>query len=154
MKTSDSDLKVNRNIYPDAVTCDMVRLIGPKCDQSGRNMSPRASGRNVMPQESSHLVYVKATSLKLIRLWYSDEYRAKKAFKYVKRMLPLFRAVVKFCSTNRLIILECIVYQFHRLLAMKLINLRAQQIERVGCVGCVPARSRAIARVSLKGLYF
>ena len=24
------------------------------------------------------------------------------AFKYVKRMLPLFRTVVKFCSTNRL----------------------------------------------------
>ena len=33
---------------------------------------------------------------------YSDECRTKKAFKYVKRMLPLFRAVVKFCSTNRL----------------------------------------------------
>ena len=26
---------------------------------------------------------------------YSDECRTKKAFKYVKRMLPLFRAVVK-----------------------------------------------------------
>ena len=26
----------------------------------------------------------------------------KKAVKYVKRMLPLFHAVVKFCSTNRL----------------------------------------------------
>ena len=24
MKTSDSDLKVNRNIYPDAVTCDRM----------------------------------------------------------------------------------------------------------------------------------
>ena len=35
MKTSDSDLKVNRNIYPDAVRCDRVRLIGPKCDQLG-----------------------------------------------------------------------------------------------------------------------
>ena len=35
MKTSDSDLKVNRNIYPDAVTCDRMRLIGPKCDQLG-----------------------------------------------------------------------------------------------------------------------
>ena len=32
MKTSDSDLKVNRNMYPDAVTCDRMRLIGPKCD--------------------------------------------------------------------------------------------------------------------------
>jgi len=25
---SDSDLKVNRNIYPDAVTCDRMSLIG------------------------------------------------------------------------------------------------------------------------------
>ena len=33
MKTSVSDLKVNRNIYPDAVTGDRMRLIGPKCDQ-------------------------------------------------------------------------------------------------------------------------
>ena len=29
-ETSDSDLKVNRNIYPDAVTCDRMRLIDPK----------------------------------------------------------------------------------------------------------------------------
>ena len=35
MKTSDSDLQVNRNIYPDAVTCNRMRLIGPKCDQLG-----------------------------------------------------------------------------------------------------------------------
>ena len=35
MKTSDSDLKVNRNIYPDAVTCVRMRLIGHKCDQLG-----------------------------------------------------------------------------------------------------------------------
>ena len=35
MKTSDSDLKVNRNIYPDAVTCDRMRLIGPTFDQLG-----------------------------------------------------------------------------------------------------------------------
>ena len=28
--------------------------------------SPRASGRKVMPQESSHLVYVRTTSLKFI----------------------------------------------------------------------------------------
>ena len=35
MKTSDSDLKVNRNIYPDAVTCDRMRLIGPKSGQLG-----------------------------------------------------------------------------------------------------------------------
>ena len=33
MKTSDSNLKVNRNIYPDAVTCDRMRLIGPKSGQ-------------------------------------------------------------------------------------------------------------------------
>ena len=30
MKTLDSDLKVSRNIYPDAATCDMMRLIGTK----------------------------------------------------------------------------------------------------------------------------
>ena len=33
----------------------------------------------------------------------NDECRTKKAFKYVKRILPLFRVVVKFCSTNRLL---------------------------------------------------
>ena len=32
---SDSDLKVNRNIYPDALTCDRMRLIGHMCDQLG-----------------------------------------------------------------------------------------------------------------------
>ena len=37
MKTSDSDLKVNQNIYPDAATCDRMRLSGPKCDQLGPN---------------------------------------------------------------------------------------------------------------------
>ena len=35
MKTSDNDLKVSRTIYPDAATCDRMRLIGPKCDQLG-----------------------------------------------------------------------------------------------------------------------
>ena len=35
MKTSGSDLKVNRNMYPHAVTCDRMRLIGPKFDQLG-----------------------------------------------------------------------------------------------------------------------
>ena len=30
MKMSDSDRKVNRNIYPDAVTRDRMRLIDPK----------------------------------------------------------------------------------------------------------------------------
>ena len=33
---------------------------------------------------------------------YSDACRTKKAFQYVKRMLPLFCAVVKLCTTNRL----------------------------------------------------
>ena len=32
-KTSDSDRKVNRNIYPDAVTRDRMRLIDPKSAQ-------------------------------------------------------------------------------------------------------------------------
>ena len=35
---------------------------------------------------------------------YSDKCRTKKAFKVVKRMLPLFRAVVKFYITNRLFV--------------------------------------------------
>ena len=35
MKTSDSDLKVNQNIYPVAVICDRMRQIGPECDQFG-----------------------------------------------------------------------------------------------------------------------
>jgi len=35
MTMSDSDLKVNRNIYPNPVTCDRMHLIGPKCDQLG-----------------------------------------------------------------------------------------------------------------------
>ena len=34
-KTSDSNRKVNRNIYPDAVTLDRMRLIGPKGVQLG-----------------------------------------------------------------------------------------------------------------------
>ena len=33
MKKADSNLKVNRNIYPDAVTCDRMHLIGPKSGQ-------------------------------------------------------------------------------------------------------------------------
>ena len=32
-KTSDSDRKVNRNIYPDAVTRDRMRLIDPNSGQ-------------------------------------------------------------------------------------------------------------------------
>ena len=35
MKTSDSYLKVNQNIYSDAVTYDKMRLIGPQCDKLG-----------------------------------------------------------------------------------------------------------------------
>ena len=35
MEALDSDLNVNRNIHPDAVTCDRMRLIGPKCDPLG-----------------------------------------------------------------------------------------------------------------------
>ena len=34
-KTSDSDRKVNRNVYPDAVTLDRMRLIDPKSGQLG-----------------------------------------------------------------------------------------------------------------------
>ena len=34
-KTSDSDRKLNRNIYPDAVTCDKMPLIDTKSGQLG-----------------------------------------------------------------------------------------------------------------------
>ena len=34
-ETSDNDLIVNRNIYPDAATCHRMRLIGPKSGQLG-----------------------------------------------------------------------------------------------------------------------
>ena len=40
---------------------------------------------------------------------YSDECRPKKDFQYVKRMLSLFRAVVKFCTTNRLFIYQILL---------------------------------------------
>ena len=42
------------------------------------------------------------TSNSDLKFSYSDEYRAKKAFTYDKKILPLFLAVVKFYSTNRL----------------------------------------------------
>ena len=35
LKLLCSDLKINRNIYPDVVTCDKMRLIGPKSGQLG-----------------------------------------------------------------------------------------------------------------------
>ena len=34
-KTSDSDRKLNRNIYLDAIARDRMRLIDPKCGQLG-----------------------------------------------------------------------------------------------------------------------
>ena len=34
-KTSDSDRKVNRYIYPDVVTCNRMHLIDPKSGQLG-----------------------------------------------------------------------------------------------------------------------
>ena len=34
MKTSDSGLQVNRNIYPDTAACDRMRLIDPMSGQS------------------------------------------------------------------------------------------------------------------------
>ena len=37
---------------------------------------------------------------------YSDECRTKRASQYANRMFPLFRAIVKFCSTNRLLAKE------------------------------------------------
>ena len=42
------------------------------------------------------------TLLTYVKAFFVRQKQEKKAFKYVKRMLPLFRAMVKFCSTNRL----------------------------------------------------
>ena len=50
------------------------------------------------------------------------------------------------------IILECIFCRIHRLIEIKLIDMCAQQIKCMGCVMHVPACSRAIVHVSLKGL--
>ena len=44
----------------------------------------------------------RSTFLSLSGVLCSDECRTRKAFQYVKGMLPLFRALVKFCTTNRL----------------------------------------------------
>ena len=38
---------------------------------------------------------------------YSDECRTKKSFSVCQEMLPLSRAVLKFCSTNRLFMNNC-----------------------------------------------
>ena len=42
-----------------------------------------------------------------MRRFYTLMSVGRKKLLYVKRMLPLFRAVVKFCSTNRLFKLLC-----------------------------------------------
>ena len=47
--------------------------------------------------------YIFRLTLRLLSdVSYSDECPTEKAFQYVERMLPLFRVVVKYCSTNRL----------------------------------------------------
>ena len=45
--------------------------------------------------------------------------------------------------------LDCIVHQCHHSLAMRVVDLRARQIERVGRAGRVPVSSRVIVRDSL-----
>ena len=53
-------------------------------------------------RKKRHSIFL-LTFRSLYDVLYSDECRTKKSFQYVKIMLPLFRAVVKFCSTNRLL---------------------------------------------------
>ena len=65
-KTSDSDRKVNRNIYPDAVTCDRMRLLDPKSGQL----------------EPIHHC--------CLTLFYTLVSVGQKSFQYDKIMLPLF----------------------------------------------------------------
>ena len=73
-KTSDSDRKVNRNIYPDAVTRDRMRLIDPKSGQL----------------ESIHHCWLVEEYIFRLTFWslsdvlYSDECRTKKAFSMSK----------------------------------------------------------------------
>ena len=73
MNTSDSDLKVNRNIYPDAVTCDRMRLIGPKCDQLGLIST----------------VYFKELSSKGARMWLAIYHNCRKSSKNRVLYLPM-----------------------------------------------------------------
>jgi len=111
----------NRNIYPEAVTSDGMRLIGPKCDQLGLInhclleesrwylqwlMGPNWSHLGQIRRIPSHVTasgYIFRLSFRsqsdVLILWrVSDE----KSFQYVKRMLPLFRTMGKFYSTNSL----------------------------------------------------
>ena len=77
MKTSDSDLKVNRNIYLDA-----VNVIG-RLDASY--------------YINCIWIYVSVNLQVTIRRFHTQmSVGRKKAFKYVKRMLPLFLAIIMF----------------------------------------------------------
>ena len=74
-----SGLKVNRNIYTDAVTCDRMRLIGPKC--------------------VFHTLMSVERKMPLV----------------CEKKVAAFRAVVKYCSTNRLFMYACLcvyIYAF------------------------------------------
>ena len=153
MKTSDNDLKVNRNIPPDAVTCDRLRLIGPKSGHLGpidHCLLEESQWENELFLSTQHWVlsldvrpslvqssfshwdssskqwltgpnwpllgpirrilshvtasgYIfrltfRSLSDVFIPWWVSDE----KKLSVCEKNVAAFRAVVKFCSTNRL----------------------------------------------------
>ena len=72
-----------------------MRLIGPKSDQLGPINIVYLKSPNEKTNSFSTQDWVLSTLMSVAR---------QKAFRYVKRMLPLFRAEVKFCSTNRLFV--------------------------------------------------
>ena len=55
---------------------------------------------HVNPSASGYIFRLTFQSLSNVS--YSDECGRKSTFQYAKRMFPLFRAIVKFCSANRL----------------------------------------------------
>ena len=59
---SDGDLKVNCNIYPDAVTRDRMRLVGPKSGQLGS-----VKGRSSFHLSVLESVYIKTQNPVLCR---------------------------------------------------------------------------------------
>ena len=75
-------------------------LIGLKCDQLGPiNIGANKTHPITLTASVTASGYIfRLTFRPLSDVSYSDECRTKKAFTYAKRMLPLFRAVVKFMA--------------------------------------------------------
>ena len=93
MKRSDSDLKVNRNTYPDVVTCDRMRLIGPKCNQLG----------------PINIVYLKSPNEKTNSLKTNSSYYAVKPLVIYNTRVMLPSAKKDCVPTTQK---SCVVYEF------------------------------------------